>query len=126
MQEFLSSQQHKDIVTLADNRIQWLLIPPKAPYWGGKLESADHCVKLHLRRITNNLTLTFEQMRTLLAQISKAINSHPIRYASDTENTYLSLGHFLIRRMLTIVSDPDFSHIPVGRLEYWQSIQSML
>ncbi|XP_070075756.1 uncharacterized protein [Drosophila takahashii] len=128
MQELLSSQTHKDTVssTLADDGIQWLLIPPRAPHWGGKWESAVRCVKLHLRRITGNSTLTFEQMRTLLAQISAVINSRPLCHTPDTETNYLSPAHFLIGRPLTTVPDPDLSHIPVGRLGYWQSIQSML
>ncbi|XP_070851538.1 uncharacterized protein [Drosophila suzukii] len=128
MQELLASQRHKDIVTstLADDGIQWVLIPPRAPHWGGKWESAVRCVKLHLRRVTGNSTLTFEQMRTLLAQISAVINSRPLCYTSDTEDNYLSPAHFLIGRPLTTVPDPDLSHIPVGRLGYWQSIQAML
>ncbi|KAH8345409.1 hypothetical protein KR084_001463 [Drosophila pseudotakahashii] len=65
-------------------------------------------------------------MRTLLAQISAVINSRPLCYTLDTETNYLSPAHFLIGRPLTTVPDPDLSHIPVGRLGYWQSIQSML
>ncbi|XP_043947289.2 uncharacterized protein LOC122817906 [Drosophila biarmipes] len=128
MQELLSSQEHQDIVTstLADDGIQWVLIPPRAPHWGGKWESAVRCVKLHLRRITGNSTLTFEQMRTLLSQISAVINSRPLCYVPDTETNYLSPAHFLIGRPFTTVPDPDLSHIPVGRLGYWQSIQAML
>ncbi|XP_070855517.1 uncharacterized protein [Drosophila suzukii] len=128
MQELLSSQRHKDIVTstLADDGIQWVIIPPRAPHWGGKWESAVRCVKLHLRRVTGNSTLTFEQMRTLLAQISAVINSRPLCYTSDTEDNYLSPAHFLIGRPLTTVPDPDLSHIPVRRLGYWQSVQAML
>jgi len=88
--------------------------------------SAVRCVKLHLRRVTGNSTLTFEQMRTLLAQIRAVINSRPLCYTSDTEDNYLSPGHFLIGRPLTTVPDPDLSHIPVGRLGYWQGMQAML
>jgi len=87
----------------------------------GKWESAVRCVKLHLRRVTGNSTLTFEQMRTLLAQISAVINSRPLCYTCDNENNYLSPAHFLIGRPLTTVPDLDLSHIPVGLLGYWQS-----
>jgi len=45
MQEFLSLQRHKDIVTstLADDGIQWFLIPPRAPHWGGQF-SVSNCI----------------------------------------------------------------------------------
>ncbi|XP_065724482.2 uncharacterized protein [Drosophila suzukii] len=111
MEDLLASQRHKDIVTSteADDGTQWVLIPPRAPHWRGKWESAVRCVKLHLRRVTGNSTLTFEQMRTLLAQ-----------------DNYLSPAHFLIGRPITTVPDHDLSHIPVGRLGYWQGIQAML
>lgn len=127
MQKLLSSPQHTDVVTstLADEGIKWILIPPRAPHWGGKWESAVRCVKLHLRRVIGNSTLTLEQMRTLLAQISAVINSRPLCYTSDTEVNYLSPAHFLIGRPFTTLPDPDLSHLPAGRLGYWQSIQSM-
>ncbi|KAH8256294.1 hypothetical protein KR032_004134 [Drosophila birchii] len=65
-------------------------------------------------------------MRTLLAQISAVVNSRPLCHTPDTDTTYLSPAHFLIGRPLTTVPDPDVTHIPVGRLGYWQGIQSML
>jgi len=128
MQDMLSSQRHKDIgtSTLADDVIQWILIPPRAPHWPGKWELAVRCVKLNLRRVTVNSTLTFKQIRTLLAQISAVINSRPLCFTLDPENNYLSPAHFLIGRSLTTVPDPDLSHNPVGRLGYCQSIQAML
>ncbi|KAH8313484.1 hypothetical protein KR067_006894 [Drosophila pandora] len=127
MQQLLSSSQHKDQIvnTLADEGIQWTFIPPRAPHWGGKWESAVRCVKLHLRRVIGNTTLTYEQMRTLLAQISAVVNSRPLCYTSDTDDSYLSPAHFLIGRPFTTIPEADLGHIPVGRLGYWQSIQSM-
>ncbi|XP_044574062.1 uncharacterized protein LOC123258255 [Drosophila ananassae] len=127
MQQLLSSSQHKDQIvnTLADEGIQWTFIPPRAPHWGGKCESAVRCVKLHLRRVIGNTTLTYEQMRTFLAQISAVVNSRPLCYTSDTDDTYLSPAHFLIGRPFTTIPEADLGHIPVGRLGYWQSIQSM-
>jgi len=111
MQELLSSQRHKDIVTstLADDGIQWVLIPPRAPHWGGKWESVNaHLTDAHLA-CSNQRSDKFT----------------PLWYTSDTKNNYLSPAHFLIGRPLTTVPDPDLSHIPVGRLGYWQSIQVM-
>ncbi|XP_046865645.1 uncharacterized protein LOC124459907 [Drosophila willistoni] len=128
MQKLLASQPHIEKVrnTLANDGIQWVFIPPHAPYWGGKWESAVRCVKLHIRRVIGKSTLTYEQMRTLLAQVSAVVNSRPLCYNSDTDVNYLSQAHFLIDRPLTTIPEADLGHIPVGRLGYWQSIQSMM
>ncbi|XP_046868719.1 uncharacterized protein LOC124461206 [Drosophila willistoni] len=128
MQKLLASQPHIEKVrnALANDGIQWVFIPPHAPHWGGKWESAVRCVKLHIRRVIGKSTLTYEQMRTLLAQVSAVVNSRPLCYNSDTDINYLSPAHFLIGRPLTTIPEADLGHIPVGRLGYWQSIQSMM
>ncbi|XP_046868499.1 uncharacterized protein LOC124461131 [Drosophila willistoni] len=128
MQKLLASQPHIEKVrnTLANDGIQWVFIPPHAPHWGGKWESAVRSVKLHSRRVIGKSTLTYEQMRTLLAQVSAVVNSRPLCYNSDTDVNYLSPAHFLIGRPFTTIPEADLGHIPVGRLGYWQSIQSMM
>jgi len=64
--------------TLVYDEIQWVLIPPRDPHWGGKWESAVRCIKLYLRQVTGNSMLTFEQMRTLPAYITAVISSRPL------------------------------------------------
>ncbi|XP_041450363.1 uncharacterized protein LOC121404628 [Drosophila obscura] len=61
MQTLLQSQQHTNLITLtlADDGIQWVFIPPRAPHWGGKWESAVRSVKLHFRRVIGSSKLTF-------------------------------------------------------------------
>nr|XP_043069085.1 uncharacterized protein LOC122321977 [Drosophila bipectinata] len=116
MQQLLNSTQQKDHVanSLADEGIQWTFIPPRAPLWGGKWESAVRCVKLHLRRVIGSSTLAHEQMRTLLAQISAVVNSRPLCYTSDTDSNYLSPAHFLIGRPFTTIPEADLG--PFGIL----------
>jgi len=124
MQELLSSQRHKDIVTstLADDGIQWVLIPPRAPHWGGNCRlpwqfAVSNCICAESPAIQRSPS---NRCAPCL------LKSRPLCYTSDTEDNYLSPAHFLIGRPLTTVPDPDLSHIPVGRLGYWQSIQAML
>ncbi|XP_046868544.1 uncharacterized protein LOC124460997 [Drosophila willistoni] len=105
MQKLLASQPHIEKVgnAPANDGIQWVFIPPHASHWGGKWESAVRCVKLHIRRVIGKSTLTYEQMRTLLAQVSAVVNSRPLCYNSDTDINYLSPAHFLIGRPLTTI-----------------------
>ncbi|XP_044317435.1 uncharacterized protein LOC123038047 [Drosophila rhopaloa] len=72
IQQHLSSQDHQHTVTqsLANDGIKWSFIPPHSPHWGGKWESSVRSVKLHLRRVVGKAVLTFEQMQTLIVQIS--------------------------------------------------------
>jgi len=127
MQQLLSSQEHQRNLTrsLANNGIKWSFIPPHSPHWGGKWESSVRSVKLHLRRIVGKSGLTFEQMQTLIAQISAVVNSRPLCYTPDTDLNYLSPAHFLIGRPFTTVPEGDLTHLPINRLDYWQNLQSM-
>ncbi|XP_052857991.1 uncharacterized protein LOC128265818 [Drosophila gunungcola] len=123
MQQLLSSQEHRntEAQALATDGIKWNFIPPHSPHWGGKWESAVRSVKLHLRRVVGKTILTFEQMQTLIAQISAVVNSRPLCYTPNTELTYLSPAHFLIGRPL----EGDLTHLQINRMDYWQHLQSM-
>jgi len=69
--------------------------------------------------------LTFEQMQTLITQISAVVNSQALCYTLDTDLTYLSPAHFLIGRPFTTIPEGDLTHLPINRLDYWQHLQSM-
>ncbi|XP_044573912.1 uncharacterized protein LOC123258071 [Drosophila ananassae] len=128
MQTLLKSDEHNNTVlkALVDEGINWNFIPPHAPHWGGKWESAVRSVKLHLHRVIGKNVLTFEKMHTLLAQIEAVVNSRPLFSTSDTEVNYLSPAHFLIGRPYTTVPEGDLSNVPINRLDYWQQTQAML
>ncbi|XP_075162729.1 uncharacterized protein LOC142235359 [Haematobia irritans] len=123
----LQSEDHNIAVAtaLAKERIKWVFIPPYSPHWGGIWESAVRSVKLHMKRVIGNTILTFEQMRTLLAQIEAVVNSRPLGIAPDTEVDYLSPSHFLIGRPATMVPEGDLTHLAANRLDYWQHVQAM-
>ncbi len=87
MQTLLKSDEHNIAVlrALADEGINCNFIPPHAPHWGGKWESAVHSVKLHLHRVIGKNVLTFEKYHTILAQIEAVVNSRTLFSTSDTE-----------------------------------------
>ncbi|XP_044573971.1 uncharacterized protein LOC123258159 [Drosophila ananassae] len=128
MQTLLKPDEHNNTVlkALADEGINWNLIPPHAPHWGGKWESAVRSVKLHLHRVIGKNVLTLEKMHSLLAKIEAVVNSRPLFSTSDTEVNYLSPAHFLIGRPYTTVPEGDLSNVPINRLDYWQQTQAVL
>lgn len=62
---------------------------------GGLHEAAVKRLKFHLRRMTLNLTLTYEELHTVLIQIEAILNSRPlIPLTEDVQDFhYLSPGH---------------------------------
>ncbi|XP_076392695.1 uncharacterized protein LOC105663902 [Megachile rotundata] len=52
--------------TLAQEGIEWHLIPPYAPHFGGLWEGGVKQVKTHLRRVIGDQRLTYEELYTTL------------------------------------------------------------
>ena len=65
----------------------------------------------HLRKVTGEVKLTFEELATVVAQIKACLNSSPlVPLASDDEGLeVLTPGHFLIGHALEALPDPSFS-----------------
>ncbi|XP_018301771.1 uncharacterized protein [Mycetomoellerius zeteki] len=80
-------------------QIQWQMIPPNAPHFGGLWEAAIKSAKYHMKRIIGNTSLNYDEMSTVIAEIEAIIlNSRPISPMSDDSNDIQALtpGHFLI------------------------------
>lgn len=115
------------INALAKNGIQWHFNPPSAPNFGGLWESVVKSAKLHLKRITHNTKLTFEEMSTFLCQVEATLNSRPLCMLSDDieDDEPLTAGHFLIGTALNTIPEPDITFRPENRLTRWQLVQRM-
>jgi len=91
-----------------------------------ELSGVLYLLKLYLRRVVRKTVLTFEQMQTMVAQISAVVNLRPLCYSPDTDLTYLSPAHFLIGRPFTTIPEGDLTHLPINRQSInWQHLQSM-
>jgi hypothetical protein len=77
--------------------IDWVMIPPRAPHFGGLWEAGIKSCKLHLKKVVGNQLLSFEEMSTVLAQIEAILNSRPISPMSTDPNDLEALtpAHFL-------------------------------
>jgi hypothetical protein len=76
----------------------WHFVPPDSPHFGGLWEARIKSMKHHLRRVTGNACISFEEMSTILTQIEACLNSRPLCHIpSDPKDSQgLTPGHFLI------------------------------
>ena len=108
--------------------IKWNFIPEKAPNFGGLWESTVKSMKYHLRRVTANVKLTFEEYSTVLAQIEACLNSRPLISlpSNDDGVSVLTPSHFLIGRPMEALPDPSFSYRPISLLRRWHLCQNLV
>lgn len=126
---FLQQDHVKQIQEFcAAKRIQWLMIPPRSPHWGGIWESMVKRVKHHLKRATNSIVFYPDDFLTLVAEIEVILNSRPLSPISNHADDLQALtpGHFLIGDALNAIPEPDWRNAKQGRLEQWQQRQQLL
>ncbi|XP_018396134.1 PREDICTED: uncharacterized protein LOC108774501 [Cyphomyrmex costatus] len=107
--------------------IQWHFIPPRAPHHGGLWEAAVKSAKQHLRKVTKDAHLRFEELETLLIQIEAILNSRPITpLSSDPRDLRVLIpGHFIIGSPLTAYPEESIDAIQMNRLSRWQHVQRL-
>ena len=93
--------------------------------FGGIWESAVKSVKGHLRKVFGAQSFTYEELDTVLAKISCALNSRPIHpmFNSPDDLDALTPGHFLIGRPMNAVPHPNLLDVKWNRLDRWQKVQ---
>ena len=109
-------------------KINWKFIPERAPHFGGLWEAAVKSFKAHLKKVTLNVRLTFEEACTLMAQIEACLNSRPLVALSSIDDHVdaLTPGHFLIGKPLEALPDSSQSFQSVSLLRRWHLVQSMI
>ncbi|XP_035226353.1 uncharacterized protein LOC118198710 [Stegodyphus dumicola] len=117
LQTLLLSLNSNELILnyLAENTMEWKMIPPASPHFGGLWESGIKSIKFHLKRMIGETKLTFEELTTLLTQIEAVLNSRPLSKANhnDVGNLdALTPSHFLTGDVITSIPEQDFSNIP--------------
>ena len=102
--------------SLMEKKISWHHIPQRAPHFGGIWEAVVKSTKHHLRRTVGKIKLYYEEMATVVCQISSCLNSRPYlaEDCHDTEGEMpLTPGHFLTGRAMQSYpeapDDPDLT-----------------
>ena len=127
---FLKQQRTQGVVSnfCTSQNITWDFIPEKAPHFGGIWEAAVKSFKTHLRRVTANVKLTFEELTTLLTQIEACLNSRPLvpMPCDDDGVQALTPGHFLIGRPVESIPDGADSYHSMPLLRRWHLCQNLV
>ncbi|XP_075158171.1 uncharacterized protein LOC142231448 [Haematobia irritans] len=107
--------------------IEWKFIPPRSPHFGGLWEAAVKSAKFHFYRAVGLNTLTFDELRTVVCQISAILNSRPLCPISEDPDDLdvLTPGHFLVGGPLISIPEPNMAWIDFGRLNSWQKVSEM-
>ena len=130
--QFLNLKANQESISdfLSSQMIDWKFIPQRAPHFGGLWEAAVKSMKKHLRKVTGEVRLTFEELATVVSQIEACLNSRPlVPLASDDEGLeVLTPGHFLIGRALEALPDPSFTcnSRDLLLLRHWELCQAII
>ena len=111
--------------SMASQGVQWVMIPPRAPHFGGLWKAGVKSVKQLLRRQMGNIRLNFEELTYLLTQIEAVLSSRPITMMStDPQGSQVvTPGHFLIGGPLTALPDRVVNDSQATPLKRWMLVQ---
>lgn len=93
--------------------------------FGGLWKAGVHNTKRHLLKVEGNITLTHEEMATVLAQMEACLKSRPLTLLSDDINDPLPLtpGHFLVGEPLINIADENLTNYYVIGFDRWRLTQ---
>ena len=113
---------------LMSKKITWHHIPQRAPHFGGIWEAVVKSTKFHLKRTVGGTKLYYEELATVICQISACLNSRPYlaQDCHDSEGDLpLTPGHFLIGR--SVLAYPEVPLVPDLTLtKRWELCQALV
>ena len=109
----------------AQNSMEWHFNPPDAPHMGGAWERLIGCVKVALRTLLKERSVTDFQLMTLLTEVETIVNSRPLTAVSDDINDMEALtpNHFLLGRANKYVPMGDFTDNDLCSRKRWRQVQ---
>ncbi|KAL0901167.1 hypothetical protein ABMA27_006479 [Loxostege sticticalis] len=112
---------------LSARRIEWKMIPPRSPHFGGIWEGNIKNLKTHLHRVIGNQLLTYEELLTVLVQIECIMNSRPLTVvSSDPSPEVITPAHFLMSTPLQYLPAVDLKDVRINLVQRKQLLDSMV
>ena len=97
---------------LSNKRVTWKFIVKKTPWWGGFWERLIQSVKRSIKKTIGRTSLNYDELNTLVVEVESLINSRPLTYINDDEE---SISHPLTpfrlisgHRISTMPNDEHF------------------
>lgn len=72
---------------LSNNRVTWRFIVEKAPWWGGFWERLVQSMKRSIKKTMGRTSLDYDELNTLVVEVQSLINSQPLTYIYDDEES---------------------------------------
>ena len=93
----------------SSKRVEWTMIPPKAPFYGGWYERLFGILKNLLRKTLGKAALTEDEFTTLTIEVENIMNNRPLTYDSDevTALRPLTPNHFLSNSIFSDMSPTE-------------------
>lgn len=112
---------------LGVNGTNWHFIPPASPHFGGLWEAGVKSTKYHLKRITKDRVLNFEELTTLLCQIESCLNSRPLAPLSADPSNFdaLTPAHFLIGEPTNCIQEESLLDNKIDHLTRWKCVEKL-
>ncbi|KAL0895261.1 hypothetical protein ABMA27_011414 [Loxostege sticticalis] len=112
---------------LSARRIEWKMIPPQSPHFGGIWEGNIKSLKTHLHRVIGNQLLTYEELLTVLVQIECIMNSRPLTVvSSDPSPEVITPAHFLMSTPLQYLPAVDLKDVRINLVQRKQLLDSIV
>ena len=106
IQEIIAVENYKKSVGsfMAQETLEWEMIPPRSPHFGGLWETSVKSMKRHLRRVVGLQILSFEEQNTLVIEIEGILNSRHLSTMSSDSNDLqpITPAHFLLGKSAKI------------------------
>lgn len=92
-------------------KIQWIFIPPSAPWWGGWWERLIRILKGLFKKVLGKSSLNYEEVVTVLCDCEAVVNSRPLTYLSENPNDLMPLTPSCFLQEIRDFGTPDIDNL---------------
>ena len=99
---------------LSNSRVTWKFIIEKALWWGGFWERLIQSVKRSIKKTVGRTSLGYNKLNTLVVEVESLINSRPLTYIYDDEESIshpLTLSHLISSHRISAMPNDEYFEI---------------